>query len=401
MVKSNRKKVLLICFSLLFLVLFFPVRVNAFTPANQKGLAKLPSYKQSEEPWASVPYGYKPGGTIQSGGCGACSIAMILSGLTGQDVTPSDIVDYINELGVSEFNTVYGDVPVLAEKLAQKYGVNQELLGLDKKKVKKAIEEKKLIWFSTGYNGIYTGSGHYMLCYGSDGDKYYCMESGNYYTIDKEYTFEEVFGGLHSNGAWAFWGGSGYQEQPTTMEQAGSSGVADYFAKTEWELEGMGGAGLKREFNDFNIELPTKESLSKSAQQWMQTMHENLVYENAKKPVILMRSLLAALASMLCIYAVFLYFAYWLDRLNNFFEFHLLSILTLGRLDISPDDKTSTFHDGDRTSKKRIVVHRDMIFIVIILITAGMLILSGAIFSYLQWLILALKQSASSVIGGF
>lgn len=400
MIKSNRKFIILIGFLLLFLC---TVNVSAYTPINQKGSAKLPSYKQGEDPWASIPYNYKSGGTIGSGGCGVCSIAMILSGLTGQDITPQTIVDYINELGVSRYNTVNGDVPALAEKLAQKYGVNQELLGLDKEKIKQAISEKKLIWFSTGYNGIYTGSGHYMLCYGSDGDKYYCMESSNYYQVDKEYTFEEIFSGLHSNGAWAFWGGNGYQGESVTMEQAGSKGVADYFAKTEWELEGMGGAGLKREFNDFNIDLPTKDSLSKSTQQWIHTMHENIIYDNTKTPVIYMRALLASLAVMLCIYAVFLYFAYWLDRLNNFFELHLLSMLTLGRLDISPDDKTSTFHKGGKESSKRVVVHRDIVFIVITLITASMLVLSGAAFTYLQVLIEFIKEVISntgSAIGG-
>lgn len=406
MVECKRKRLILYGFLLLFLVVFGSVRVSAFTPVNEKGSAKLPSYKQGEEPWASVPYEYYPGRTIGDGGCGVCSVAMILSGLTGQDITPKDIVDYINEIGMDTYNTVCGeDVPGLAEKLAQKYGVNQELLGLDDAKIKQAIADKKLIWFSTGYNGIYTGQGHYMLCYGSDGDKYYCMESSHYYEVDKEYTYDEVFGGIHSNGAWAFWGGNGYQGETAspTMEQAGSTGVADYFAKTEWELEGMGGAGLKREFDDFNVDLPTKDSLSKDIQQWMETMQEDIIYKNTEKPVVYMRALLAALAIVMCIYAVFLYFAYWLDRLNNFFEFHLLSLLTLGRLDISPDDKTSTFHHSGKDSKTRIVVHKDMVYIVVLLITASMLVLSGAAFSYLQALISFIGHVISntgSAVGG-
>lgn len=392
-------------FLLLFLVVFCTVRVSAFTPVNEKGSAKMPMYKQGEEPWASIPYEYYSGRTVGRGGCGVCSLAMIMSGLTGQDVTPKDIVDFINEIGLTEYNTVYGDTVALAKKVAEKYGVSQDYLELDEAKIKQAIADKKLIWFSTGANGIYTGEGHYMLCYGGDGDKYYCMESSNYYEVDKDYTFDEVFSGLHQAGAWAFYGGNGYQGETAspTMEQAGSTGVADYFAKTEWELEGMGGAGLKREFDDFNVDLPTKDSLSKDIQQWMETMQEDIIYKNTEKHVVYMRALLAALAIVMCIYAVFLYFAYWLDRLNNFFEFHLLSLLTLGRLDISPDDKTSTFHHSGKDSKTRIVVHKDMVYIVVLLITASMLVLSGAAFSYLQALISFIGHVISntgSAVGG-
>ncbi len=391
-------------FLLLFLIVLSSVKVSAFTPVNEKGSAKMPMYKQGEEPWASVPYEYYSGRTVGKGGCGVCSLAMIMSGLTGQDVTPKDIVDFINEIGLTEYNTVYGDTVALAEKVAQKYGVSQDYLALDEAKIKQAIADKKLIWFSTGANGIYTGEGHYMLCYGGDGTNYYCMESSIYYEVDKDYTFDEVFSGLHQAGAWAFYGGNGYQgETSPTMEQAGATGVADYFAKTEWELEGMGGAGLKREFSDFNVDLPTKDSLSKDVQQWMETMQEDIIYNNTKKPVVYMRALLAALAIVMCIYAVFLYFAYWLDRLNNFFEFHLLSLLTLGRLDISPDDKTSTFHHSGKDSKTRIVVHKDMVYIVVLLITASMLVLSGAAFSYLQALISFIGHVISntgSAVGG-
>ena len=167
MVECKRKRLILYGFLLLFLIVFSSVKVSAFTPVNEKGSAKLPMYKQAEEPWASIPYEYEPGRTVGKGGCGVCSLAMILSGLTGQDVTPKDVVDYINEIGINTYNTVQGDdVPGLAEKIAQKYGVNQELLGLDDAKIKQAVADKKLIWFSTGANGIYTGGGHYMLCYG-------------------------------------------------------------------------------------------------------------------------------------------------------------------------------------------------------------------------------------------
>lgn len=195
-----------------------------------------------------------------------------------------------------------------------------------------------------------------------------------------------------SRGSTTYWycpnvsGGNATSQQTTTMEQAGSSGVADYFAETEWDLEGMGGAGLKREFTDFNIDLPTKDSLSKDTQQWIQEFSDVLNSDKTTKVINLVRAIIATFALWLVFYAVFLYFAYWLDRLNNFYEVRLLHTLSLGRLEVSPDDKTSTFNKHG-ISGERVVVHKDMVFLVILIISVSMLILSGRAYEMLHALI--------------
>lgn len=195
----------------------------------------------------------------------------------------------------------------------------------------------------------------------------------------------------NTDGFWIATGASGGNPNPDSqgtpsMEQAGASGVADYFAKTEWELEGMGGAGLKRDFNDFNIDLPTKDSLSKDKQQWMNEFSDVINSDKTTKIINIVRALIATLALWLVFYAVFLYFAYWLDRLNNFYEFHLLSMLSLGRLEVSPDDKTSTFHKHG-VSGERVVIHKDMIYLVVLIITVSMLILSGKAYEWMGYLV--------------
>lgn len=195
-----------------------------------------------------------------------------------------------------------------------------------------------------------------------------------------------------SRGTTTYWycpnvsGGNATTQQSPTMEQAGASGVADYFAKTEWELEGMGGAGLKREFDDFNIDLPTKDSLSADTQQWVQQFGEIITSERATRVINIVRAVIATIALWLVFYAVFLYFAYWLDRLNNYYELRLLNTLTLGRLEVSPDDKTSTFHKHG-VSGERVVVHKDMLCLVVIIVTVSMLILSGKAYDMLHSLI--------------
>lgn len=403
----------MVVFLFIFSVLINCSSALAFEAVTKKGNAKLPHYCQGEEPWASLPYNYKEGGTIRSGGCGVCALAMIVSGLTGQDVTPKVMLDHINDMGVDKYATVGGDTEGLLASFKEKWGVDYKVIDDSTKSINSAIDSGCLLYFCTLSNGTYNGDGHYIVCYGREPSKkgYYMIDSGPVYKVDEWYKYKNAFGGAASD-IYALSGGTGgvaggtdatAGQDGTTMADAGATGVADYFAKTEWELEGMGGAGLKREFSDFNIDLPTKDSLSSDIQQWIQTMQEDIIYNNTKKPVIYMRALLASLAIMLCIYAVFLYFAYWLDRLNNFFEFHLLSLLTLGRLDISPDDKTSTFHHSGKESKTRLVVHKDMVYIVVVLITASMVILSGAAFTYIQALIKFIAQvlsDTSSVIGG-
>ena len=413
MMGINRIKCYLVLFLFIFSVLINCSSVSAFNAVAKKGNARLPHYCQGEEPWASIPYNYKPGGTIKSGGCGVCALAMIVSGLTGQDVTPKVMLDHINEMGVDKYATVSGDTEGLLASFKEKWGVDYKVIDDSTKSINSAIDSGCLLYFCTVANGTYNGDGHYLVCYGREPKKkgYYMIDSSPVYKVDEWYKYKNAFGGAVGD-IYALSGGNGEaaggtdatgQDGATTMAQAGSTGVADYFAKTEWELEGMGGAGLKREFDDFNVDLPTKDSLSKDIQQWMETIQEDIIYNNTKKPIVFMRAFLAALAIVLCIYAVFLYFAYWLDRLNNFFEFHLLSMLTLGRLDISPDDKTSTFRHSGKGSKTRIVVHRDMVYIVVLLITASMLVLSGAAFSYLQALISLIGHILSntgSAVGG-
>lgn len=210
----------------------------------------------------------------------------------------------------------------------------------------------------------------------------------------------------NKDGFWIATGASGgnpnsQNQGTTTMEQAGSKGVADYFAQTEWDLEGMGGAGLKRDFNDFNIELPTKDSLSKDKQRWMSEFADVLSSDTYTKVVNIIRAVIATFALWLVFYAVFLYFAYWLDRLNNFFELRLLHMLTLGRLEVSPDDKTSTFRKHG-VSGERVVIHRDMVFLVVLIITVSMLILSGTLYKWMGMLIHFFKSvfESWSYVGG-
>lgn len=222
-------------------------------------------------------------------------------------------------------------------------------------------------------------------------------KGGDGVVIQKNYNTDGYWIATGASGGTPTGGDTTQTQGAQTMAQAGASGVADYFAKTEWELEGMGGAGLKRDFDDFNIDLPTKDSLSTDSQQWVQQFGEIITSARATRVINVVRAVIATIALWLVFYAVFLYFAYWLDRLNNYYELRLLNTLTLGRLEVSPDDKTSTFHKHG-VSGERVVIHKDMVYLVVVIITVSMLILSGKAYALMQAFINLIQSVITEVL---
>lgn len=147
-------------------------------------------YYQSGQSWSKNSYNYKKGGTIGSGGCGACALAMAVTGLTGNKVTPDIIVSFLNSQNT---NTVYNGEKS-SKLVADKYGLTYDFISRsDKEKIDAALDQGKCLIFSINYNGIYTGEGHFIMCYKRDQKGYYVLESGKYYDESKPYAFSQVF----------------------------------------------------------------------------------------------------------------------------------------------------------------------------------------------------------------
>ena len=156
---------------------------------STKGVS-CPRYYQSDKRWAKKPYNYGPGKTIKDGGCGPCALAMATSGLLGQDITPDMIVDYLNSINMNTVSNGAGS----AQAVATKYGLTYEFINRnDKSAIDAALDSGKVCIFSIYANGIYTGGGHFIMCNGREGDQYYVLESGRYYTTDQGYSYNQVF----------------------------------------------------------------------------------------------------------------------------------------------------------------------------------------------------------------
>ncbi len=93
------------------------------------------------------------------------------------------------------------------------------------------------------------------------------------------------------------------------------------------------------------------------------------------------------------VWMLFIYLAYWFDRLNNFFEYRMLELVTFGRLTISPDEDSCTFSLTTLgRGEKRTVNHKKLIEVVIIGLAFGTLIISGTFFRILNAVVLKILE---------
>lgn len=101
-----------------------------------------------------------------------------------------------------------------------------------------------------------------------------------------------------------------------------------------------------------------------------------------------MRVIIQALGIFLTVYMILLYLAYWFDRLNNFFDIDLLAILTLGKFRISDTEDKCTYKATDLGDKKtKTVNHRAILTVTVIGLAFATLIMTGALFRAIQFII--------------
>ena len=153
------------------------------------------------------------------------------------------------------------------------------------------------------------------------------------------------------------------------------------FNGTEDDIPGI---AKEQDWGGEEVTLPDGSDLSSDDKIALSQWGEDIRNEKANKPTTLVRTGFAFVGILLIVYSMFLYVAYWLDKVGDILQFSALKLLTGGILSISPDDCSSTFHRQDKGIKT--VIHRDIVYIVFVGITAGVLILTGKLY----WLIIEL-----------
>jgi hypothetical protein len=135
-------------------------------------------YLQAGQSWSDIPY--YVAGTVGTKGCGLTAMAMIITGLTGQSVTPEDTVNYMNS-----------NHGLLEEVLPKHWGLNSQKISNDVNAVNDVLNAGGLVIVYNdggGSDPFYANSSHYIVirAIASDG-KWLIGDSANSNNWTKEY----------------------------------------------------------------------------------------------------------------------------------------------------------------------------------------------------------------------
>lgn len=126
------------------------------------------------------------------------------------------------------------------------------------------------------------------------------------------------------------------------------------------------------------VELPNKDSINNNQGSSLKNWKSDLESDGTSTVAGTFRAVIMFLGILLTVYSIGLYFVYLVDKHNNLIAVSLMSIYTLGRLELSPDGEYSTFKNENIAKKQ--VTHRDITIICIGGIALGVFILTGKVF---------------------
>ena len=191
------------------------------TPSMLNG---LPYFSQNDPIYGNKQYNLSDGtkDTISNRGCGPTSMAMVLSGLTGKLVKPTDTAELAEKSG---FSTSIGTQPEFFKFAADKFGINSAQLQTDPETIKRSLKAGRPVIIQ-GQNdddsSPYTESGHYVVGTGMQGDKVLVNDPRGA-NKSKAYSMKEILDG--SRNMWIF--GNGKQKGTTAESPVITGGFAD------------------------------------------------------------------------------------------------------------------------------------------------------------------------------
>lgn len=153
---------------------------------------------------------------------------------------------------------------------------------------------------------------------------------------------------------------------------------------SEWELAGMPEKSKLTE-NQLDIKLPSKSDLSIGEGYSVSIIKDNIAIDNEATAFDKARIFIVFIGLILISYAMLLFVAMVFDRVNVFFDFSLVKILTFGKLDYCPYEKDLGNTVG-KTNTSKLVIS------IIIVGIVGMFLVSGGILSIMSNIIYKFSQ---------
>lgn len=125
------------------------------------GNVTLTYYNQKDEAWAASPYG---GDQIGPYGCGPTAMAMVVSSLTQNPITPADMASWAANAGYWAFRS--GSYLSIVQGTAEAYGLRcTSLHPKDANELRQELASDSIIVALMGA-GHFTRSGHFILLHG-------------------------------------------------------------------------------------------------------------------------------------------------------------------------------------------------------------------------------------------
>lgn len=181
----------------------------------------------------------------------------------------------------------------------------------------------------------------------------------------------------------------------TSMSVAKERAAAGY-----WSEEELSAYAKVVELNVDNLlDDALRENLSQDDLESVAIWERN-VFEDIEQGgfIRFARILVQIFGIMFTVWMIFLYIAYWFDRVNNFFYIDFLGILSFGYLHMSDTEEECTFHIKDLgKGDRKTVNHRAILFVCLCGIAFGVFIISGFYYQVIG----ALVRMVLKVVGQF
>lgn len=121
-------------------------------------------FNQADSRWGNHPYS---GSTSTWTACGPTSMAMVISTLTGKNITPPDMMDIAERSGYACVGA--GSYHSIVPGLSKQFGLKCTGIGNNASKLKSALEDGKLVVAIMG-RGDFTRNGHFIVLRGITSD---------------------------------------------------------------------------------------------------------------------------------------------------------------------------------------------------------------------------------------
>ncbi|HET9850418.1 MAG TPA: phage tail tip lysozyme [Candidatus Saccharimonadales bacterium] len=156
-------------------------------------------YNQYDPSWANDPYGST---TIAVAGCGPSAMAMIITALTGQQVTPDVAARYADSqnLYVDGEGSSWSISPVLA----QHWNLHATLIGADTAKITAALQSGALVIAAGEGPSPFTSEGHFLVIRSVTADGMWQVgDSGNSSTSSKDWSPQQLTASMNGGSVYA------------------------------------------------------------------------------------------------------------------------------------------------------------------------------------------------------